>query len=78
MHPRVRTAAGLPRRAGQVTGTTIRSDAFRTTGVMRELYRRQRHPRPIRRRRGLAQAFVGFVAGGKLVVLFRSPPTHGI
>ncbi len=72
MHPRVRTAERVYlEETGQVTGTTNASDAFRTTGVASEtLYREATGIRDQFALGGaLLGAFVGFVAGGKLVVL---------
>jgi ferredoxin len=72
MHPRVRTAERVfLEETGQVTGTTNASDAFRTTGQTSEfLYK---DATKIRSRfavgGGLLGAFIGFVAGGKLVAL---------
>jgi NosR/NirI family nitrous oxide reductase transcriptional regulator len=72
MHPRVRTAERVfLEETGQVTGTTNESDAFRTTGQTTELL--YRDATGIRRQfaigGALLGAFVGFVAGGKLVAL---------
>jgi NAD-dependent dihydropyrimidine dehydrogenase PreA subunit len=72
MHPRVRTAERVfLEETGQVTGTTNASDAFRTTGVASEMLYQE--ATAIRRQfaigGALLGAFVGFVAGGKLVVL---------
>jgi NAD-dependent dihydropyrimidine dehydrogenase PreA subunit len=72
VHPRVRTAERVYlEESGQVTGTTNASDAFRTTGQTSEtLYQ---DATEIRNRfatgGALLGAFIGFVAGGKLVAL---------
>jgi ferredoxin len=72
MHPRVRTAERVfLEESGQVTGTTDASDAFRTTGQTSEsLYA---EATALRQQFALGGAllggFVGFVAGGKLIVL---------
>ena len=72
MHPRVRTAERVyQEETGQVTGTTNVSDAFRATGQASDVL--YRDATQIRNRLGiggaLLGAFVGFVAGGKLVTL---------
>ncbi len=72
MHPRVRTAERIfLEESGQVTGTTNESDAFRTTGQTTEmLYKDATDIRTQFAAGGaLLGAFVGFVAGGKLVTL---------
>jgi NosR/NirI family nitrous oxide reductase transcriptional regulator len=72
MHPRVQTAERVYlEETGQVAGTTNASDAFRTTGQTAEaLYQ---DATGIRHRFALGGAllgaFLGFVAGGKLVTL---------
>jgi NosR/NirI family nitrous oxide reductase transcriptional regulator len=72
VHPRVRTAERVYlEEAGQVTGTTNASDAFRATGQASEIL--YRDATEIRGRfavgGALWGAFVGLVAGGKLVAL---------
>jgi len=72
MHPRVRTAERVYlEETGQVIGTTNASDAFRTTGQTGEtLYSDATEIRNQFAIGGaLLGAFVGFIAGGKLVVL---------
>ncbi len=72
MHPRVRTAERVfLEETGQVTGTTNESDAFRTTGQTTEVL--YKDATDIRNQfaigGALLGAFIGFVAGGKLVTL---------
>jgi NosR/NirI family nitrous oxide reductase transcriptional regulator len=72
VHPRVRTAERVYlEETGQVTGTTNASDAFRATGQASEML--YRDATEIRGRfaagGALLGAFVGLVAGGKLVAL---------
>ena len=72
LHPRVRTAERVfLEETGRVTGTTNASDAFRTTGQASEVLYKE--ATAIRNRfavgGGLLGAFVGLVAGGKLVAL---------
>jgi NosR/NirI family nitrous oxide reductase transcriptional regulator len=72
VHPRVRTAERVYlEESGQVTGTTNASDAFRTTGRTSEaLYQEAGEIRDQFAVGGaLLGAFVGFVAGGKLIAL---------
>lgn len=72
MHPRVRTAERVYlEETGQVPGTTNASDAFRTTGqASQTLYQEATKIRDQFAIGGaLLGAFVGFVAGGKLVAL---------
>ncbi len=72
MHPRVRTAERVYlEEMGQVEGTTDVSDAFRATGQITEVL--YADATQIRNRFGiggaLLGAFVGLVAGGKLIAL---------
>jgi NosR/NirI family nitrous oxide reductase transcriptional regulator len=72
VHPRVRTAERVYlEETGQVVGTTNASDAFRATGEASEML--YRDATEIRNQfaigGALLGAFVGLVAGGKLVAL---------